>query len=159
MTTSSIPGHNDVGRRPRTSLEQIIEFLPPLLENIDRLVARMEIEHEQSSSAIAAFRGKSNQMVFNGMAIPDANGRWSQDFTVPFASVAVADMNSIGDLTVTTDAMGGSSGPGTVIIKKGRFACFPLEGRHLSITAGTPPGTLFVAVYIDLQPIVFGSAT
>lgn len=150
---------SDIGRRPRTSLEETLEVMPPLLHELGQLVREMSIEREQSSGAIAALRGKSNQMLYAGMAVPTAAGFWSNDFTVPFASVAVADPNSIGDLTVTTDPMGGGGGPGTVTVKKGRFACFPLEGRHLSIFAATPGGMLFVAIYVDLQPINFGTAT
>jgi hypothetical protein len=155
---------HDVGRRPRTSLEETLELLPSLLEKMDGLVTQMSIEREQSSSAIAALRGKSNQMLYCGMVAPQPTGQgyalWTQDFTVPYATVAVADVHSIGNLQISNGAMGSEyGGVGMVIVTKGRFACFPLEGNHLAIQAFNPPGNLFVAVYVDKQPINFGTAT
>jgi hypothetical protein len=127
-----------------------------LIRRLDDLVIRIDREFGQSSETLALLRQSLDHMVFAGMVLIPAGGApYHSDWTVPFASLAIADPNGAGPLVVSTDGASGANSLGQVQLAVGDAACVPLHGRYVDIT-GAAGKSIFVAAFTRAQPFFWG---
>lgn len=138
--------------------EDLIERLERLGQNVEVLAEVQRREMERSTHLISLFRSGQDDLLFSGMVqLSGSTLTFEQDWTVPFASVSVADPNGLGPLTISTDATGASLGPGTVQLNLNGVATVPMVGRHLSVV-GAKAGALFLAVYSKMRPLTWATS-
>ncbi len=128
---------------------KVIEETRESLETLKLILSEVRAQREAGTELLALSRGAVNNMLWSGMAKPDASGNWNQTFQVPFAAVAFADPNGLG-LTIGTGTAGQGLGPGVVVTDLGDAGCVPLIGTQLFVTPKTA-GAFFIAVFTRPQ--------
>jgi hypothetical protein len=143
------------GRR-RMRPPNLAETTADLIRRLDSLVMRMDEEQAQHSERLALLRQSVNGMVYAGMLPVGASDSAHLDFTVPFASVAVADPFGLGWFTVSTDGAGeGGASLGSIVVPQFGAVCVPLAGRSIDLSEATGAGSVFIAVYTRIQPFFY----
>jgi broad specificity phosphatase PhoE len=139
------------GRGGSMTAPNIAEIGADLIRRLDELVTRIDNELSTNSETLALLRQSVNKTIFAGMPQIPPSGTFHQDFTVPFASVAIADPNGAGPLVLAVDGPAGVSSIGSAQLAANDVACLPLHGRSIDVT-GTPGKSIFIAVFTRVQP-------
>lgn len=126
------------------------------------LVASFQRAHATLTELIAEVRGGAyNNVLVTELAVLDANGIWTKDWSVSFGSLGVAN-HGTHDITVTTGseqaAAPPNGGPGIAKIKAGAAATVNMTGKAVTIY-GTAGDLVSVTVFTKPQPPAWGLTT
>lgn len=134
---------------------QLVAAGDDLIKRLDDLAERIDRELEQSSATLALLRQGIDHIVFAGMVPIPTGGIAHLDWTVPFASLAIADPNGAGPLVLSTDGGSGQISLGQIQLALNDAACVPLHGRYADVTSlgvtGTPNTAPVGELYLPIS--------
>lgn len=140
--------------------ENLVSEIRELVGKLNELAGANVAQLRQSTELNSLLRGKLNDIVWSGMIqLEGESGNWKYQFpfTIDYAAVGFIDSLDAGPYTITSDAMGGTNGPGTFLTGDTLSAVVPMIGKQLFISStadtDTPP-QLFVAIFTTNQPLI-----